>query len=439
VIGLAAELVAARDVAGAGARSSRVYFSPPPGDRGGHEAGQEAVITVDTDKRTRVLLALAEAARAGRELSDRRVARDCGVSQPFVSKLRRKTLAVPRHQEEQTVPPDNEPLKTPDTVGEHEGDEAIATTPPPSDDALAAVLLPGALSPPSVLEVTGGPGAGDHEGDQSVRGADLDALSWIENELPVFAEPGGEAVHERISDQAPAVAPDEAASADPTPSAPETGDERTLVESVVDDEHDALTRRLHQQQADHVRLIELVAQGKAETGEITRSRGRIRETKDGLEDLAALRAHQAQVKAARAARTKVERYYQVVDQTEAALAQALDAARAIDTCLEELGVTVAKFRAYLPACDALNHAALTTGGRRLLDEVSIWSSQRASLESEIVARLLALRVLTHRGVAPASQEQPIVVAVRSWTTKLIAVARARGPVIVEDSGGEEPL
>jgi hypothetical protein len=214
--------------------------------------------------------------------------------------------------------------------------------------------------------------------------------------------------------------------------APRASHDSTLATQVYDDQAQALTRRLQTQQAEHGRVVEAVARGELDSAEIARSRGHLRTTREELEDLAALQAHVHQVNAARAARNRVQGYYQVVDSTEAALAQAREAARAIDDGLEALGTAVGRFRAQVQVCDALTRAALVTGGRRLLDDVSVWSSQRGGLEAEMLTRLRSLRVLTDQNMDPAAQERRVATWCAAWSSRLIDVARQQGPALLDD-------
>jgi phage shock protein A len=250
----------------------------------------------------------------------------------------------------------------------------------------------------------------------------------VDNELPVF-EPAAAGM---------AQAPEAPGAASEEPGTATTGSaDSTLVTQVYEDQARALERRLYQQQAEHGRVIEAVARGEADSSEIARSRGEMRATRDELEDIAALQAHVEKVAAERAARNKVLAYHQVVDTTEAAMVQALDTAQTIDECVDALGAAVGRFRTQVQLCDELQRVTYVAGGRRLLDDVSTWSSQRAALDSELLNRLRSVGALTDRSVDDRARERRVASWTQSWTVRMIEIARQRGPSLPDDEGAEE--
>ena len=98
-------------------------------------------------------------------------------------------------------------------------------------------------------------------------------------------------------------------------------------------------------------------------------------------------------------------YYQVVDGAEAAMAQALEEARAIDVCIEALGMAVGKFGRARARVRRAAATLLRVGGRQLFDDVAVWSSQRTGLEPEVVNRLRSVGVLTDHGVDDSGRER----------------------------------
>ena len=206
---------------------------------------------------------------------------------------------------------------------------------------------------------------------------------------------------------------------------------------VYDDEARALKRRLQKQQFSHGRLIEKVAHGEADATDIARSRGEMRATRDALEDLTALQAHVREAEAEQAARNAVLAYHRVVDTTDAAMALALEDARAIDDSIEALGVAVGRFRERMRACDALHTALLEAGGGGLLDHVAVWSSQRTGLDPEVLNRLRCVGVLTGHGVDAVARERRVAAWLRAWAVLMIQVARQQGPALPEHDEAEE--
>ena len=206
---------------------------------------------------------------------------------------------------------------------------------------------------------------------------------------------------------------------------------------MYDDEARALKRRLQKQQFAHGRLIEAVAHGEADATDIARSRGEMRATRDALEDITALQAHVQQAAAEQAARNAVLSYHRVVDATDAAMAQALEDARAIDASIEALGLAVGTFRERMRVCDALHRALLEAGGGPLLDNVAVWSSQRTGLDPEVLNRLRCVDVLTDHGVDDVARERKVAPWAHAWSVRMIEVARQQGPAFPEHEGAEE--
>ena len=412
------------------------------------------------DKRELVLRALAERGH----LSDRSIAKLCGVSHPFVSKLRRLLTVAAAPREGLVAGNDDDADVHPDLVnppGDDAGidpDLADAASDPALDasrteharllsaSVQANTALPTVASPLEAFEPRDGADAAPPAAPQNT----FVSLMGIPFRTPDRGEEAalaetGEGATRIVSDDVPVFqegdASDPAITVITRPAPRAAPDTRELPEQVYADEHRALQKRLHNEQLHHGRLLEKVARGEATAADLARSRGNLRDLKDQLEDVAALAEHTATVARERAERARVERYYATVDRTEAEFAQLVETLAAMDGLVAELGAARARCQTLLEGAlvDLRSQAAKMRDDpqRRLLAAISTWTSQANALEGELLHRLRAVCALRDQGVDPATVDHRLDAWAGAWTRPAIEMARAHGPRLPDPESASE--
>jgi hypothetical protein len=362
------------------------------------------------------------------DLSDRSIAKLCGVSHPFVSKLRRARTAatapeeglVAGNDEETDVHPDL--VNPPDDEAGNDPDGADAASDPALDArrrehaTLLAASVQANTAPPTVASPLEA-----FEPRDGAEAAPPAGTTRILNDLPVFREEESEPPITVITRPAPRAAPDT----------------RELPEQVYADEHRALQHRLHNERRHHSRLLEKVARGEATAADLARSRGTLRDLKDQLEDVAALAAHTATVARERAERDRVDRYYAAVARTDADFAALVHTAAVMDRLVVELSAAREQFHTLLGGglVDLRTQAGRLPaphGGphSRLREAITNWTAHADGLEHQLLHRLSAvgaLRTLRNLGQAPTPPDDQLASWTQGWTRRAIEVARSQGP------------